>query len=70
VPQLPADRRAALEATLARWGALLADTATEPDLFTDYGLPWNRFATRLVGDYNARLERCRLRYRLPSLETP
>ena len=70
VPVLPEDRRRALEATLARWGRLLADTATEPDLFTDYGLPWNRFAARCVGDFNARLERCRLDYRLPSLETP
>ena len=70
VPQLPAERRHALEATLARWGRLLANTAKEPDLFTDYGLPWNRFAARCVADYNARLERCRIAYRLPSLETP
>jgi hypothetical protein len=70
VPALSGDRRRALESTLARWGALLVDTAAEPELFTDYGLPWNRFAARCVGDYNARLARCRLDYRLPSMETP
>lgn len=70
VPTLQQERRDALEATLARWGVLLADTATAPDLFTDYGLPWNRFAARCVADFNARLERCRLQYRLASLETP
>jgi hypothetical protein len=70
VPALPEERRAALEASLQRWGRLLTDTATEPDLFTDHGLPWNRFAARCVADYNARLQRCRLDYRLPSLETP
>ena len=70
VPALSDERRCALEATLARWGGLLVDTAAEPDLFTDYGLPWNRFAARCVDDYNARLARCRLDYRLPSMETP
>jgi hypothetical protein len=67
IPELDSKQRDRIERRLESWGASLAASARDPDLFEAVALPWDRFAARCQRELNGRLERCGLTYRFSSL---
>jgi hypothetical protein len=55
LPGLGAERRAALERNLERWGAAVHDMASDPDVIYDAGVAGARIGTRCIADINLRL---------------
>lgn len=67
VPALDGPRRDALEALVARWGAMLLESAREPDLIDGVGLDGLRLGARCVEDLNLRLAQIGLSTRIDPL---
>ncbi len=66
VPELDRARRDALEGAVARWGAMLLESAREPDLIDGVGLDGLRLSARCVEDLDLRLAQIGLSTRLGS----
>lgn len=55
LPELGRERRDALERQVERWGAVVHDMASDPDIVYDAGVDGARIGARCVADINLRL---------------
>jgi hypothetical protein len=55
LPGLGAERRAALERHVERWGEVVYDMASDPNIIDDAGVDGGRIGARCVADINLRL---------------